>query len=302
MPGVLPSRFIISAGTYDGCVAGWDSAKNPKKLLPPAADLSPTRGLPPTPSSSPLPLSFAMSSHSGSVRVVSVPSCASASPPLMFSFGADQVLRLYDLALSVEIGETRLPPDIPGLVTSGSFAGAAHLLVGTAEGKLVLYDARTLSVQHVMGGHAGPVSCVSAHPSGAMALTCGEQDGTVRLWDLTRGRCTYVSRVKSEGAGPQTVRFSPSGKSYCYSHGHTHVTAKDTVSGEVLLDVDLEDPRLRVNDLCYLGPDEGYVALGLNNGGLCLMRLNRGGGEEIRAAMVVEGGGSVKGGGAGSRR
>jgi len=45
MSGVLPSRFMIACGTYDGTVAGWDSDKNPKLAYKPSSksNLSPTR-------------------------------------------------------------------------------------------------------------------------------------------------------------------------------------------------------------------------------------------------------------------
>ena len=81
--------------------------RNPK-LAKRATSLSPTRDLPPTPSSTPLPLAFAIANHEGSVRVVqcapSSPSTADSSskPPLMFSVGNDNCLRLYDLEVRMD--------------------------------------------------------------------------------------------------------------------------------------------------------------------------------------------------------
>ena len=85
---------MISVGSYDGVVAGWDSRNNPKLLAnikPPKKKddrLSPTRDLPPTPSSTPLPLSFAIANHEGSVKVVS-----SSRSGLMFSCGSGEKAR-----------------------------------------------------------------------------------------------------------------------------------------------------------------------------------------------------------------
>ncbi|GMH84076.1 hypothetical protein TrVE_jg11167 [Triparma verrucosa] len=298
----LPNRFIISVGSYDGVVAGWDSSKNPKlpgNLSPKSREvknLSPTRDLPPTPSSTPLPLSFAISNHEGSVRVVQTLHNKSGKPGLMFSCGIDSALRLYDLDLSVEIGETRLPSDV-GTCTCGAWAGDKHILIGTADGKLVLYEASSLQVVHVMGGHTSPVSCITVHPgsentpAGSMALTCSENDNTVRLWDLTKGRCGFVTKVKKKGGGgPSVIKFSPNGETYTYQHNHTHITTKSTSTDEILLDIDLGQQLFRVNDVAYI--TESFICAGLNNGGISVFRVEAdaaSASEEVRAAMVVEG-------------
>ena len=263
-----------------------------------------TRDLPPTPSSTPLPLSFAMNSHEGSVRGVAIAPSSDGNPPLMFSIGSDNALRLYDLDLSLEIGETRLPADLNGIPTVGTFVGAKHICVGTTVGKLVLFDVATLSVVHIMGGHTATIDSLTSHPSGAMILSSCVADGTIRLWDMTKGRCSFVNRIKSTKSGPSLVTFSPNGNAFTYIYDETHVTTQDSASGEILLDVDLMEPQLRVNAICYTGPlnDErssDYVALGLNNGGMCLMKLKTAGdeSEDVMATMVLEGGEGVKCGG-----
>ena len=83
--------------------------------------------------------------------------------------------------------------------------------MGTADGKLVLYEASTLQVVHIMGGHTAAVSSIAVHPGsestppGSMALTCSEKDNTIRLWDLTKGRCSFVTKVKKMGGGGASV-------------------------------------------------------------------------------------------------
>ncbi|GMI04893.1 hypothetical protein TrLO_g15132 [Triparma laevis f. longispina] len=297
----LPHRFIISVGSYDGVVAGWDSSKNPKlpqNLSPKSREtknLSPTRDLPPTPSSTPLPLSFAISNHEGSVRVVSSNQTKTGKPGLMFSCGIDGALRLYDIELSVEIGETRLPSDV-GTCTCGAWAGEKHILIGTADGKLILYEVSTLQVVHVMGGHTSPVSCITVHPGskstppGSMALTCSENDNTVRLWDLTKGRCGFVTKIKKKGGGgPSIIKFSPNGETYTYTHNHTHITTKSTSTDDILLDIDLGQQLYRVNDVAYI--TESYICAGLNNGGISIFRVeaDAASASEVRAAMVING-------------
>ena len=128
-------------------------------------------------------------------------------------------MRLYDLELSVEIGETRIPSDINGTCSAGSFVSPTHILIGTSDGKLVLFEVKTLQVVHVMGGHSDLISSIAAHPGsadgtikpGAMALSCSNKDNSIRLWDLTKGRCSYVTKVapaagRSGGAGPSMIK------------------------------------------------------------------------------------------------
>jgi WD40 repeat protein len=211
----------------------------------------------------------------------------------MFSVGNDNCLRLYDLELYVEIGETRLPSDINGSCSSGSFVSPSHILVGTTIGKLVLFEVKTLQVVHVMGGHSDIVSSIAPHPGssdgsikpGALALTCSNKDNTIRLWDLTKGRCSYVTKVapaegRAAGGGPSTIKFSPDGSNYTYVHSFTHVTTKTTLEGNILLDIDLESLPLRINDFCYV--NAGFVSLGLQNGGIALMKLSEEKEEEVR--------------------
>ena len=88
------------------------------------------------------------------------------------------------------------------------------------------------------------------------------------------------------------VEFSPDGSTYTYQHNLTHITTKSTNTDQVLLDIDLGEQLFRVNDLCYVGAS--YICAGLNNGGVCVMRVAEDGSEEVRATMVIEGSQSGK--------
>ena len=46
------------------------------------------------------------------------------------------------------------------------------------------------------------------------------------------------------------------------------------------MDIDLESLPLRINDFCYV--NAGFVSLGLQNGGIALMKLSEEGEEEVR--------------------
>ena len=69
-------------------------------------------------------------------------------------------------------------------------------------------------------------------------------------------------------------------------------SSQSTNTDEILLDIDLGEQLFRVNDLCYVG--KSFVCAGLNNGGVCVMRVAEDGSDEVRASMVIEGSQSGK--------
>jgi WD40 repeat protein len=59
-------------------------------------------------------------------------------------------------------------------------------------------------------GHGGRINCLAANDNGAKPLASGSDDGTVKLWDVTRGTCT-ATLTPNQGA-VYGVAFSPDGR------------------------------------------------------------------------------------------
>ena len=57
----------------------------------------------------------------------------------------------------------------------------------------------------------GNVASLSVHPSGNFALTVGESDRRIKLWNLIKGRCVHQSKLDKQ---PESVCWSPSGAAY----------------------------------------------------------------------------------------
>ena len=275
--------LVIVAGTYDGVLAGWESDDTTINSLN---------------------LTFATAVHDGSIRSLCL-SAASPSnnnnttttPGTLVSCGYDEMLKTHDWSKRLNSsGEIRTPADF-GTPVSACFAPptshSTHCLVGFTGGKLVVYKKRDWSVQHVLPGHDGGVASVAVHPSGKLALTGGQSDGKLKLWDLTRGRLAYVTKlapsaVQSNGKTRHdpvaSLEWSADGSLYGWACGN-HVTVRATDTGKDWLDVELPS---RVNQMVVMEGDNGmFVAAACNDGSLPVLSVQDFG-EERRAIMAIE--------------
>lgn len=295
----VPTKVVIAAGTYDGVLAGWE-LNDEKKFH----------------------LSFASPVHGGSVRSLAIaqPTTGQNSPTHpggLLSCGYDEMLKIHDFAKRlVSSGEVRTPADLGtpvccsfapplDLASTAASLPSTHGVVGFSSGKLVIYKKRDWSVQHILAGHegAGGVSSLAVHPSGKLALTGGASDGKLKLWDLTKGRLAYVSKIAPASTTvqgrthydpivsivwslPLENQSSSIGEAYAFCYG-THVTVRDVGTGKDVLDVELPS---RVNEVCLLRGAEGlFVAAACNDGSLPVLAVqgvdSKG---ERRAIMAIE--------------
>jgi WD40 repeat protein len=274
--------IIIVAGTYDGVLAGWELQANKLKIA------------------------FASPVHDGSVRSLSIAN-RNAAAPLLVSCGYDELLKTHDFSNRLtSSGEVRTPSDF-GTPVCSSFAPPAaacgdaattissHCVIGFSGGKLVIYKRNDWVVQHVLAGHEGGVNALAVHPSGKLALT-GGSDGKLKLWDLTKGRLAYVSKLQPAASSVQgqthfemvqSIVWNKNGSAYGYCHG-SHVTVKDAASAKDLLDVELPS---RVNQFCFLQVHEGLlVVAACNDGSLPVLMVGTvdDKDQERRAIMAIE--------------
>mmetsp|Transcript_6698 Transcript_6698/g.9568 ORF Transcript_6698/g.9568 Transcript_6698/m.9568 type:complete len:498 (+) Transcript_6698:128-1621(+) len=285
----LPSQLVIAAGTYDGILAGWELTHNKPSKKAGKQQKSSGR------SSSSLELTFATPVHEGSLRCLSLASSTEIGEPgSLLSCGYDEMLRTHDWHKhKTSIGEVRTPADF-GTPTASSFAPpppstspSTHCVVGFSNGKIVLYKKRDWSVQHVLAGHEGGVGSLSVHPTGKMALSGGQTDGKLKLWDLTKGRLAYVVKIPPRTTNRQTGKsifdpvcslvWSQEGNAYAFCHG-SHITVRDVSSGKELLDVDLPS---RANQVTLMTSSEEtspyygdlFVAVACNDGSLPVLAV-----------------------------
>lgn len=333
---MLPCNIIIVAGTYDGVLAAWEmKAKKKKKLAltlaSPVHDGSVRSLSIAAAAAQTAPSSSKISKPKKESKRMKDSAVVPIQPGVLLSCGYDEVLRTHDFSKRLtSSGEVRTPaefgtpvcscfappappPSLSGKNSISSYLPSTHCLVGFSGGKLVIYKKKDWVVQHVLAGHEGGVAAVAVHPSGKLALSGGTSDGKLKLWDLTRGRLAFVSKIHPAATSVQgRTHYDPvvsivwsypnSGEvdnvdAYAVAYG-SHVTVRAVDTGKDLLDVELPS---RVNQICLVNdPCRSdkiglFVAAACNDGSLPVLAVQgsnnstgSSAGKERPAIMAIE--------------
>ena len=305
MSSQLPDRLVVTAGTYDGVLAGWDTVvqsskqddeKESNKNKGNENLLQMLNSASQQDDNAYLKMSFAMAVHDGSVRCLSISSNENNAqngngkaskdqdqhvdhpiiPGTLLSAGFDESLAIFSLTKYAQAGEMKTPSNL-GTPCCSSFAppnepSPSHVLVGLSTGKIIIYKRKDMSVQHILPGHDDKgVSCIAVHPSGKMALS-GGRDGKICLWDLMRGRLAFVNKVKNPSKGRKAtvnhIVWSGDGQRYAYCTHEGNVQSREMESGQTLLDIQMH-PGGRANQISFIGGNDGiFLAAACNDGGL----------------------------------
>lgn len=154
--------------------------------------------------------------HTRSLYAVAVAPDAAATYPLVATAGADQTIRLWDIAshrtLAVLAGHT-------DKVEAIDFSPDGQSLVSASRDKCVkLWDVACGQVRHTLQGHTDRVLSCAFSPTGRLVAS-GGADRTVRLWDAQQGTALYT--LQGHQNTVRSVIFSRDGQlliSSSYDH------------------------------------------------------------------------------------
>ncbi|KAL4529681.1 hypothetical protein Ndes2437B_g08753 [Nannochloris sp. 'desiccata'] len=203
-----------------------------------------------------------------------VKSLASAGS-FVASGGADDLIHLYDLKSDKDLGFLMNPGE--GAVSSLVFFtpkegySPTHLLAGCSDGTISVWRAGGgWECMRTLRGHRGEVSSIAVHPSGCLALTTA-RDGTLKLWDLVKGRVTFSTKVENDADG---VIFAPSGVRYALHAGNIAVVRLVSNAGSTGTEnsseagtVQLQHTR-RVQSMSFGQGGDGIIITGTEDGAL----------------------------------
>ena len=178
--------------------------------------------------------------------------------------GHDHVIRIWDLGKRAETAQL-LGPAFPVMALCYGIDGA--LYAGYQDGRIYLWNVAKLQPLVTLSAHTASVTCLALHPSGQF-IASGSADQTVLLWDLRKAE--PVERLSLPGAALHDVQFAADGKTLMATSTQGTIRFWDFPSGRQLR-------QLQMTDLfpfrLTLSPEGRYVATGLRNGSIHLLRI-----------------------------
>jgi WD40 repeat protein len=137
--------------------------------------------------------------HSRGITALAISDCIQAQAPIICSSARDGVLCLWGPRKAEVI--RKVTPPCPEIKTLSIFqyATVCYIILGTKDGKVIIYDMATNSVLKTLLGHRSSVLCSSVvyrgkHLDGEplvtrhIAIATGGKDRTVRVWDFDKGK------------------------------------------------------------------------------------------------------------------
>lgn len=195
----------ILIGTYEDYVVGYqiltisDASKKRTKLSNGSEDSNKTIN---SKSGYSLEQSFAVRGHSGSIRSIA----ASPNGRLALSAGFDETINLFGLK------KRKLLQTSEGAFNCVTFVGNSHFIGGSVDGDIYVYECKgsTMALVKTLKGHKSAVFSLSVHPSEKLLLSLSK-DNSMRTWNLIKGRCAFVTNIKSQA---HLIQWSKSGNEF----------------------------------------------------------------------------------------
>jgi len=145
--------------------------------------------------------SFTNHAHAGSIRAVT------ASAQWIASGGSDEVVRIFSMKKRADVGSLMQQE---GTISCLEFYQETHVFSGSDDGTVCIFDTRNWDCLKTLRGHKSAVNSISVHPSGKMLLSVSK-DKTLRTWNLIKGRCAYITNLKTVA---DLVLWVPSGQQF----------------------------------------------------------------------------------------
>ena len=129
-------------------------------------------------------------------------------------------------------------------------ADGKHLVTGSNDRSVIVWDAATGKLQRVFQGHLREVTCVAVRPDNLQVASASD-DGSIRLWPLTAADENRA--VEDATDNLWTVAYTPDGRTFATGGADRTVRVYDTATGK--LRHELKGHKGAVTALAFLDPN-----------------------------------------------
>jgi len=175
--------------------------------------------------------------------------------------GEKVLLQFRDIVTADLIRELDLPAEDENTYYSLAISpDSQHLALSNTTPLTYVWEVATGKLLHELGPHPSGVECVAYHPEGGYIAT-GTADGTVHLWELSKGDCPKCKWTANVTDTPiRRIAFSADGKllAELTTPGDVHI--RDSETQKVVLAFKGPDDYCRAENLVF-SPDARYLAI-----------------------------------------
>eukprot|EP00756_Hemistasia_phaeocysticola_P052231 Hpha_TRINITY_DN27441_c0_g1::TRINITY_DN27441_c0_g1_i1::g.193797::m.193797 len=189
--------------------------------------------------------------------------CFAPGQARFLSGGRDRVIKLWYLP---EFGESKMTEfeSHPGFVLAADFAATKkHIISGSEDGNIYMYDAKEGKVCATLKGHSHKVYAVNYLPftshSPATQIVSGSLDKTVRVWDSDTQK--QISKLHGHGDNIFAAQYSRSGELIATAGDDLRVICWDQRSRKPAFD--LKGHRRTIWNVSWAPDDSQLVSCGM---------------------------------------
>lgn len=168
---------------------------------------------------------------------------------------AEEKLKLFSGYDPLSEGKVIVLEGHTGYVNALAFLDNRHVISGSGDGSLRLWDLDEGKCLRIFRGHNDVVFSVALCPDGKYAVS-GSGDKTLRLWDLKEGR--YINTFEGHSLGIYSVAVSPDGRCAISGSGDKTLRLWDIAKGNIKI---FEEHEGAVLSLAF-SPNGRYVLSG----------------------------------------